>query len=139
MTTGKSLQAIGFWSSFTEAGLPDPARLVGPLEVEAERGQLVAYLRAGTVVETWRGWSDCRFDCGASGQEMGHSDLSDGEWIWPEGLAHYVERHGVALPREFVDHARRHSFQCPRANVTRSYSADFWVAWSRQHARGEGA
>jgi hypothetical protein len=29
--------------------------------------------------------------------EMGSFDLTDGLWLWPEGLAHYVEAHGLPL------------------------------------------
>jgi hypothetical protein len=35
---------------------------------------------------------------------MGDSDLTDGTWLWPQGLVHYVAVHGVALPQEFVAH-----------------------------------
>lgn len=31
--------------------------------------------------------------------------MSDGTWLWPEGLSHYVREHGVVLPEEFVVHA----------------------------------
>jgi hypothetical protein len=31
--------------------------------------------------------------------------LTDGAWIWPADLAHYVERYHVRLPGEFVEHA----------------------------------
>jgi hypothetical protein len=33
---------------------------------------------------------------------MGSRDFTDGMWIWPEGLAHYVHNHGVTLPDDFV-------------------------------------
>jgi len=36
--------------------------------------------------------------------EMGSSDLTDGVYVWPEGLVHYVEKHNVRLPTEFVKH-----------------------------------
>ncbi len=29
--------------------------------------------------------------------------LSDGVWLWPDDLIHYVEEHSVALPQEFLD------------------------------------
>jgi hypothetical protein len=35
----------------------------------------------------------------------GAAELSDGRFLWPEGLAHYVECHGVRPPHEFVAHA----------------------------------
>ncbi len=30
----------------------------------------------------------------------------DGEWLWPEDLAHLVERHGFVVPNRFVDRIR---------------------------------
>ena len=36
---------------------------------------------------------------------MGSREHWDGAWVWPEGLAHYVECHDVCLPEEFVQRA----------------------------------
>lgn len=38
---------------------------------------------------------------------LGTSCLSDGHFIWPEGLAHYVDKHSVRPPEEFIRHALR--------------------------------
>ena len=32
--------------------------------------------------------------------------MTDGVWLWPEGLYHYVEDHNVRLPKEFISHIR---------------------------------
>ena len=37
----------------------------------------------------------------------GNLDLTDGVYLWPEGLAHYVREHDVRLPDEFTEHVRR--------------------------------
>lgn len=37
---------------------------------------------------------------------MGHRDLTDGVYVWPEGLAHYVKAHAVRLPDDFLAHVR---------------------------------
>ena len=44
---------------------------------------------------------------------MGSRDFSDGAWIWPEGLHHYVEIHSVRLPAEFINHIQSRDFQVP--------------------------
>jgi hypothetical protein len=44
---------------------------------------------------------------------MGDCDLCDGEWVWPEGLARYVERHAVRLPEDFVESMRSRSWTVP--------------------------
>ena len=40
--------------------------------------------------------------------DMGRGELTDGVYMWPEGLAHYLEKHNVRLPQEFVDHVLKH-------------------------------
>jgi hypothetical protein len=35
---------------------------------------------------------------------MGSHDLTDGVFVWPEGYAHYIEKHDVKPPREFIEH-----------------------------------
>ena len=59
-----------------------------------EQRVVAQYLQAGTPVLWYQGWSTCRI----CGQENGDAELTDGEFLWPEGLAHYVEAHEVRLP-----------------------------------------
>jgi hypothetical protein len=61
------------------------------------------------------GYSFCRFVCGIADWDMGSADFCDGDWLWPEGLAHYVEKHSVRLPDEFIECMRLRSWQPPRA------------------------
>lgn len=63
------------------------------------KARVVAHLYRGTVLHSWCGWSSCRI-CGKANN--GSTCLTDGTWIWPEGLAHYVEAHDACLPAEFV-------------------------------------
>ena len=37
-----------------------------------------------------------------SSKFMGCATLTDGKYVWPEGLAHYVSAHAVRLPEDFV-------------------------------------
>lgn len=34
----------------------------------------------------------------------GNIELSDGYYVWPDGLAHYASEHAVRLPERFVAH-----------------------------------
>src|SRR5688572_18970941 len=103
----RRLEAIGYWAyHHAPSAYPHPQRLVGRWQ-PARRAAVVAYLRAGAVFESYRARSWCRFACGAPDRVMGHRDLFDGTWVWPEGLAHYVEVHAVRLPERFVRHALR--------------------------------
>jgi hypothetical protein len=40
-------------------------------------------------------------------------ELTDGEWIWPDTLPHYVERHGVMLPEELIASAAARGWKAP--------------------------
>ena len=92
---------IGYWASPQEPEWPDPVRFVDLDWDDRVRQQVVAYLRGGQGTP-WAcaGPSFCRIcqEVNGSGQYM------DDAFIWPERLAHYVERHSVRLPDEFVAH-----------------------------------
>ena len=45
--------------------------------------------------------------------EMGSSDLTDGTWLFPEGLVHYVRRHALKPPEDFLQHMRESGFLVP--------------------------
>jgi hypothetical protein len=95
------LRAIGYWVEENRPELPDPAMLVD-LAWDIEERQAVAnFLNAGRSTSVGCGCSPCRI-CGAPN---GFEEFTDGVYLWPEGLAHYVLDHGVRLPREIVRHA----------------------------------
>lgn len=124
------LRSIGFWfNPLAPNGYPLPQLLVG-WRASARRAAVVAYLRGGRRFAAYRGHSWCRFDCGIARRELGHRDLTDGTWVWPEGLAHYVEVHGVRLPDELVRHAVRGAAARP---IERGAIVDDgpWLAWGR--------
>lgn len=110
------LKKVGFWSDLAKYGwarhagempdgLPDPWHLVNQEWMKDQRTDIIGYLDAGKTAETWRGVSYCRFDCGET--NMGCRDLTDGVYLWPEGLSHYVKKHDVALPFNFALHILR--------------------------------
>ena len=99
------LKAIGFWiTGLHDERQPAPQELVGTMPAD-QRARLADYLAAGMTHESYLGLSWCRFGCGIDLARMGSRDLTDGTWMWPEGLAHYVRDHNVVLPEEFVAHA----------------------------------
>jgi len=123
------LEAIGYWfNERAPSGYPRPQRLVGTWD-PAERARVAAYLRAGDELEQYRGWSYCRFACGIPDRQMGSRDLTDGRFVWPEGLAHYVEAHAVRLPDHFVAHA----LAGPPRTVPAVHRVDeaAWLAWGK--------
>ncbi len=84
---------------------PDVRTLVDPGWNPGDRARVATYLRAGHHLTGYLGSSYCRFGCGINRhvEGTGATELTDGEWAWPVGLAHYVERHAVRLPDEFVE------------------------------------
>jgi hypothetical protein len=104
------LHFLGFWFSEYEPELPSPWDYVDGTWDHAERMRVVDYLKAAPEVEWWRGYSTCRF-CGDP--RNGTTDRSDGVYLWPDGFAHYVERHGVRPPELFVAHVRRALVSAP--------------------------
>jgi len=115
MANGKKLIPIGYWYEVTpsvetggrserDAG-KDPADFVDASWNAQERQTILGYIRAGRVETQWRGPSWCRMCKARDLREMGSADLTDGVYVWPQGYAHYIEKHGVRPPPEFVQHA----------------------------------
>ena len=94
---------IGFWrkSRNEVSELPWPTDYYDPHWDDEEREVIAAYLDGGKTDASYKGWSECRV-CGCMN---GSCDMTDGIYLWPEGLAHYVREHNIRLPREFMDHA----------------------------------
>jgi hypothetical protein len=91
------LMSVGYWHSRYEPNLPKPQKAAWNMTV---RDAVIAYLKAGKTKHSWMGWSSCRV-CDA---HNGTTCLSDGVWVWPAGLAHYVEEHNTGLPQLFIDY-----------------------------------
>ena len=86
---------------------PHPSRCVDAAWPATERALVAAYVRRG-FLESWElGYSWCRFRCGAAPREMGCAWLTDGRFVWPEGLAHYIEAHAVRPSAAFIAHVLR--------------------------------
>ena len=94
------LKRVGFWHSNAEPHFPKPVENSDSL-TEDERKKVCKYLKSAEKLDAYFGYSWCRI-CDKEGSAMGCWDMSDGEWLWPEGLAHYVKKHKVKLPDEFV-------------------------------------
>jgi len=94
------LRLIGYWDgAAVPEGLPDVCDFVFAGADIAVQQSVAAYLRSGTVHIAAAGFSVCRL-CGVAN---GSTEQTDGEhFVWPEGLAHYLEEHGVRLPEEVV-------------------------------------
>jgi len=108
---------IGYWSSSDAPELPDPSTFVDPAWDPTERETVADYVRRGFVARAYLGKSSCRMCASA----VGSLELSDGVYVWPEGLSHYVEAHDVRLPGPFVDHVRRRTEALEAAEIDESW------------------
>lgn len=97
----RDIRLVGYWGPGGDLPMP----IEGSCQLSSEhRSRLVAYLRSPShPSEGYMGTSVCR----CCGTRNGAREVSDGRWVWPDGLAHYVETHHVALPDEFVAHCLR--------------------------------
>jgi hypothetical protein len=74
--------------------------------------RVVAYLRAGHGLIAMMDVQDDFFD--RSRQVLSGSSIStDGDWLWRDDLAHYVQRHNVTIPDEFLRLIRERHYIVP--------------------------
>jgi len=113
------LREVGFWCprgspSSLVSDRPDPRALVDAAWARsADAAVVVRYLRArARFVEGFEmGLAPCRFAADAAAgcarappRELGCASLTDGVFVWPEGLPHYLRRHDVRPDDDFVAH-----------------------------------
>lgn len=100
LATSAPVTLIGYWEGSTEPGWPRVTDFVDEHWDETERDCVAEYLQQGFVPWVQAGISPCRF-CGAAN---GCAEQTDGVYIWPEGLAHYLREHGVRPPVSVIRH-----------------------------------
>jgi hypothetical protein len=123
------LNAIGYWHSFENPKAPEPAWFIDHNWSIEEKEKVINHLKNGQIIRSWMGFSWCRFRCKNDG--LGAADLTDGTYIWPEGLSHYLENHGVRLPQEFVEHVLNYTatiLDVKENETAFEYDAEWWLA-----------
>ncbi|MEN6626455.1 MAG: hypothetical protein ABFD69_09535 [Candidatus Sumerlaeia bacterium] len=140
---------VGYWFSREDeesSRFIEPHALVDHDWHAQDRDKIVHYLKSGVEYVSYLGYSHCRFEDGPPCHEMGCRDLTDGVWVWPEGLYVYVERYHIRLPEQFYEHMKRNDFTVPGATAIDlklhgGYicSYEFWIAWGKQQiGHGDG-
>lgn len=79
----RALVRIGLWRGDQAPDWPDARWFIDAGWDPTEREVVAEYLRRGVIARAYLGMSACRL-CGAA---MGTLELSDGTFLWPEGLA----------------------------------------------------
>lgn len=98
---------IGYWHRDPKYGsisMPHPGHFIVPDWDPEQKEKVAQYLRNGKTLISWRGPSSCRL---CFTHVDGYRCFTDGEWVWPEGLVHYIEEHNVRPPQDFIDKAIR--------------------------------
>jgi hypothetical protein len=145
---GRPLKLIGYWAPLArfrgfgtrdsgEPPWPDVRRAVRVGWRADERERLLEYLRNGHRARSFRGYSTCRFECSSAYRLLGSAEFTDGQWLWPEGLPHYVQRHAVMLPDEFMASAAAHQWKVPpwdevRDDFNGTINHSFWLDWANK-------
>lgn len=128
MKEKKQLIGIGYWHSIYGAGFPDPGNFVDQTWNKKEKDIIFRYLQTGHLMPfLTMGVSWCRFRCGAN--HLGAGEFTDGKYVWPEGLAHYIDKHEVRLPDEVVQ------FMLSNKSSEAVSGDDFevdWTWWKKQ-------
>jgi hypothetical protein len=63
--------------------------------------RVLCYLRSANGIAIEMGVERCLI---CENSDVGSGSLvSDGEWAWPDSLAHYVEKHFVVLDEKFLE------------------------------------
>lgn len=127
-TAPRRLVRLGYWRSDEQPAWADPESLVAVRWFEEPSHVVTDYLRRGFVARAYLGTSTCRL----CGDDVGSLELSDGVYIWPEGLAHYVDVHGVRLPPRFTRHIHQIMTELEGAEVDEAW----WRSVADERWRG---
>ncbi|MEV4567146.1 hypothetical protein AB0K12_25555 [Nonomuraea sp. NPDC049419] len=95
---------IGYWWSPDAPEWPRPHDWIDLDWNPEERDLLALYLESGQRAPyAAAGPSQCRI----CDKPNGNLEFTDGVFLWPQGLAHYVKEHSVRLPGEIVRRAQQ--------------------------------
>jgi len=118
-----NLIGVGYWFNYDQPNFPDPGTLV-KTDFDVNNINQIIYLleNAKTKSFSQMGFSWCRFRCGS--ENMGNKELTNGKYIWPEGLAHYVKEHKILLPFDFLESLSNDYYE-----ISDEYTIDynFWI------------
>ena len=96
---------------------------VDPDWLPYDKNQIVLYLATAPMVLT-TSLPDTECEICKSILTVG-TFRSDGEWLWPDNLAHFVGHHNIVLPDEMVNKIRAMNYIAP-ANCDKSFESLPW-------------
>ena len=94
--------------------LPERRMISDPEEKEKIRG----YLQSGAVLQALAGRAPDLFDPDR-GNVVPANTLTDGTWIWQDGMVYYLDKYDLGPEPEFLEHMAAAGFQCPEVPPSR--------------------
>jgi hypothetical protein len=104
---------FGFWKQDGDyyASCPDFNEwMISDCELEPDQ-KIIDYLSNGSFVSA----SPIYVNCHICEETIDSSKviLTDGIWMWPKDLVHYISLHKLKIPDEFYAHMNGSNFNCP--------------------------
>lgn len=98
------LIALGYWKSEKQGDMPKPEDFIDFDWNIDTREAVISYLKELDRPENTiaSGYTKCNLNCMVELVDLGI--CSDGTFVWPRSLVHYVEYHGVIMPNSFIEH-----------------------------------
>jgi hypothetical protein len=142
----KKLIALGYWSQSNEDIYSESEPFLHPfllvknsIHIAYDVNNMLEYLQNGFITRAYMDYSFCRFNCGVKEELMGTCDRSDGTYVWPEGLHHYIQNHSILLPKYFVSHVVKNNYKLSALseddfdeNFFDEYNFEIWKNWCIQ-------
>ena len=101
---------------------------------DADRDDLLEYLDRAPVVVPARGYDVDRLDADAR-PSVPVAFHSDGTWIWPAAVNHYLRKYGVPPEADLVEHIRQNDFEIPELDEQTGAAAAAFVERGAPPAR----
>jgi hypothetical protein len=104
--------------SMREAMAPEPWENQDKVLDYLRSGMIIAYPMGADLLD----WFDRpnRANPLIDGERVGGvTPLTDGEWFWPAGLIHFIEKYNVRLPAEFLEHVASRNWTLRKGDVPR--------------------
>lgn len=119
------IKRVGFYQEFGDQGEPSASASAPSLRdavraaAEWDEDRIVGYLQSSTEIYSAMG-AERDVLTGDTWIPGAGSLVTDGTWLWPAELAHYVRRHHIALPADFVAHIRDNGYAVPALSQERA-------------------
>lgn len=93
-------KSVGYWKQSENSNENLPWPTTGRKLPNETKHKIILYLNRGKTHAAWMGSSHCRI-CGCMN---GSTCLTDGTFVWPEGYAHYIDKHDVMVDPDLLAH-----------------------------------